>query len=41
MLSSGLNRFREINAFLIPLIWGSVLVLVMVMNYFTEHKKSR
>lgn len=41
MLSSGLNRFREINAFLIPLIWGSVLVLVMVMNYFTENKRSR
>lgn len=39
MLSSGLNRFSEINAFLIPLIWGSVLVLVMVLNYFTENRK--
>ncbi|MEG2388874.1 MAG: ABC transporter permease [Clostridia bacterium] len=41
MLSSGLTRFRELNAFLIPLIWGSVLVLVMVLNYFTENKKQR
>jgi len=39
MLSSGLNRIPEINSFLIPLIWGGVLVLVMVLNYFTENKK--
>lgn len=41
MLSSGLNRFSEINTFLIPLIWGSVLVLIMVLNYFTENKRVR
>ncbi|MDO4546675.1 MAG: ABC transporter permease [Clostridia bacterium] len=40
MLTSGLNRFRQLNAFLIPLIWGGILVLVMVANYFTERKKS-
>ena len=39
MLSSGLNRIQQINSFLIPLIWGGVLVLVMVLNYFTENKK--
>jgi simple sugar transport system permease protein len=39
MLSSGLNRIPQINSFLIPLIWGGVLVLVMVLNYFTENKK--
>lgn len=39
MLSSGLNRFPQISSFYIPLIWGSVLILVMVLNYFTENKK--
>ena len=36
ILSSGLNRFPEINSFFIPLIWGGVLLIVMVLNYFTE-----
>ncbi len=36
ILSSGLNRFSEINPFFIPLIWGGVLLLVMVLNFFTE-----
>lgn len=39
MLSSGLNRFPQISSFYIPLIWGGVLILVMVLNYFTENKK--
>jgi len=39
MLSSGLNRLPYINSFFIPLIWGAVLVVVMVLNYFTENKK--
>ncbi len=39
MLSSGLNRFPEISSFYIPLIWGGVLILVMVLNYFTENKR--
>jgi simple sugar transport system permease protein len=36
ILSSGLNRFSEINPFFIPLIWGGVLLVVMVLDYFTE-----
>lgn len=36
ILSSGLNRFPEINSFFIPLIWGGVLLMVMVLDYFTE-----
>ena len=36
ILSSGLNRFSEMNPFYIPLIWGGVLLLVMVLNFFTE-----
>jgi len=39
MLSSGLNRLPYVNSFLIPLIWGGVLVAVMVLNHFTENKK--
>jgi len=39
MLSSGLNRIPYINSFFIPLIWGGILVLVMVLNHFTENKK--
>lgn len=41
MLSSGLNRFPQINSFFIPLIWGGVLLLVMVLDYFTENKRTR
>ncbi len=39
MLSSGLNRFPQISSFYIPLIWGGVLLLVMVLNFFTENKR--
>ncbi len=39
MLSSGLNRFPEISSFYIPLIWGGVLLLVMVLNFFTENRR--
>lgn len=39
MLASGLNKIPEISSFYIPLIWGGVLVSIMIMNYFTEHKK--
>ncbi len=39
MLSSGLNRFPQISSFYTPLIWGAVLIIVMVMNYYTDVKK--
>jgi simple sugar transport system permease protein len=39
LLSSGLNRFPQINSFYIPLIWGGVLLLVMVLDYFTGRVK--
>lgn len=41
MLQSGLNRFPEISSFYIPLIWGGVLLLVMVLNYFTDNPRVR
>lgn len=35
-LETGINRFPQISSYYISLIWGAVLLLVMVMNYFTE-----
>ena len=47
MLETGLNRFPKISSYYISLIWGGVLLLVMVLNYFSDndvrlfrHKKS-
>jgi simple sugar transport system permease protein len=37
MLETGLNRFPTISSYYISLIWGGVLILVMVLNYFSEH----
>jgi len=39
LLSSGLNRFPQVNSFYIPLIWGGVLLLVMVIDHFADHHK--
>ncbi|MFA5468507.1 MAG: ABC transporter permease [Sphaerochaetaceae bacterium] len=41
MLETGLNRFPKISSYYISLIWGGVLILVMVMNFFTENKRIR
>jgi len=38
MLSSGLNMFPQISNFYKPLIWGGVLLLAMVLNYFSEQR---
>jgi len=38
LLESGINRFPQMSSFYITLIWGGVLLLVMVLNYFTENK---
>ncbi len=38
MLSSGLNMFPQISNFYKSLIWGSVLLLAMVLNYFSTQK---
>ncbi len=37
LLEAGINRFPEISSYYITLIWGAVLLLVMVLNYFAEH----
>ncbi|QEN08979.1 ABC transporter permease [Oceanispirochaeta crateris] len=39
MLETGINRFPHISSYYISLIWGSVLLLVMVLNYFSVNKK--
>ena len=37
LLEAGINRFPEISSYYITLIWGAVLLLVMVLNYFADH----
>ncbi len=37
LLETGINRFPQISSYYITLIWGAVLLLVMVLNYFIEH----
>lgn len=37
LLETGLNRFPQISSYYINLIYGAVLLLVMVLNYFVEH----
>ena len=41
LLEAGINRFPEISSYYITLIWGAVLLLVMVLNYFAEHPITR
>jgi simple sugar transport system permease protein len=41
MLESGINRFQNISSYYISLIWGGVLILAMVMDYFTSDKRTR
>lgn len=41
LLETGINRFPQISSYYITLIWGAVLLLVMVMNYFVEHPITR
>ncbi len=36
MLETGINRFPQISSYYISLIWGGVLLLVMVLDYFTN-----
>lgn len=38
MLETGINRFPKISSYYISVIWGGVLILVMVLNYFAERR---
>jgi len=37
LLETGINRFPQISSYYITLIYGAVLLLVMVLNYFVDH----
>ena len=37
LLEAGINRFPQISPYYITLIWGAVLLLVRVLNYFVDH----
>ena len=41
LLETGINRFPQISSYYITLIWGAVLLLVMVLNYFVDHPIAR
>jgi len=41
LLESGINRFQNISSYYISLIWGGVLILAMMLDYFTSNKKVR
>lgn len=41
LLQTGINRFPAINSFFIFLLWGSALLIVMVLNFFSDAKKAR
>ncbi len=40
-LSSGLNMFNNVSNFYRDVIWGGVLILVLVFNYFFSHRADR
>lgn len=41
MLESGINRFQNVSSYYISLIWGGVLILAMVLDYFSEQNGLR
>lgn len=38
MLETGINRFPSVSSYYISLIWGAVLILAMVLDYFSGKK---
>ncbi len=41
LLETGINRFPQISSYYISLIWGGVLLLVMVLDYFSDYSAGR
>ena len=41
LLESGINRFHNISSYYISLIWGAVLILALVMDYFSNGKNKK
>lgn len=41
LLESGINRFHNISSYYISLIWGGVLILALVMDYFSNGQNKK
>ncbi|MDR0841477.1 MAG: ABC transporter permease [Christensenellaceae bacterium] len=41
MVSSSLNMFPTISAFYRPLVWGAVLLVVMILDYYSDQRKNK
>jgi len=41
LLESGINRFHDISSYYISLIWGAVLILALVMDYFSNGQNKK
>ncbi len=39
MIESGINRFRNVSTYYVTLIWGAVLILALVLDYFASKPK--
>lgn len=39
MIESGINRFRSVSTYYVTLIWGAVLILALVIDYFSQKPK--
>jgi len=39
LLESGINRFQNVSSYYISLIWGAVLILALVMDYFSNGRQ--
>jgi len=41
LLESGINRFQNVSSYYISLIWGGVLILAMMLDYFSDRSRAR
>ena len=41
LLSTGINMFSSISSFYRQLIWGAVLIIIMIVNYFVSVRNKR
>lgn len=39
MIEAGINRFRSVSTYYVTLIWGAVLILALVIDYFSQKPK--
>ena len=41
MLSSWLNMYESISVFYRQIIWGALLIVVLIINYYTDKRKMK